>query len=78
MFLGIIPDAIQTECSKCSERQRIQAGKVLAHLLTYKPEMWKMLTQKFDPKNIYLRKYMSDEDDVQTSLQKVANSSTKS
>lgn len=61
MFLGIIPDAIQTECAKCSEQQRRQAGKVLAHLLTYKPEYWKMLVQKFDPNNVYLRKYMTDD-----------------
>ncbi|CAH1737627.1 ejaculatory bulb-specific protein 3 [Aphis gossypii] len=74
----IVPDAIQTECAKCNERQRKQAGKVLAHLLQYKPEYWKMLVQKFDPNNVYLRKYMADnDDDEKLSLQKLSNDTTK-
>lgn len=79
-FLGIVPDAIQTECSKCSERQRVQAGKVLAHLLQHKPEYWKMLVQKFDPNNVYLRRYMADDDDdnEKLSLQKISNDSNAS
>lgn len=78
MILGIVPDAIQTECAKCNERQRKQAGKVLAHLLQYKPEYWKMLVQKFDPNNVYLRKYMADnDDDEKLSLQKLSNDTTK-
>nr|APB03441.1 chemosensory protein 5 [Sitobion avenae] len=74
----IVPDAIQTECAKCNERQRKQAGKVLAHLLQYKPEYWNMLVKKFDPNNIYLRKYMADnDDDEKLSLQKLSNNTTK-
>lgn len=76
LFLGIVPDAIQTECSKCNERQRVQAGKVLAHLLQHKPEYWKMLVQKFDPNNIYLRRFMADDDDEKLSLQKLNDSNT--
>jgi len=77
MLLGIIPDAIQTECAKCSEQQRKQAGKVLAHLFTYKPDYWKMLIQKFDPNNVYLRKYMADdaEDEIAVA-QKLTNESS--
>lgn len=62
-FLGVIPDAIQTECAKCSERQKKQAGKALAHLLTYKPEYWKTLVQNFDPNNVYLKRFMADDDE---------------
>lgn len=67
-FLGVIPDAIQTECSKCTDRQRKQAGKVLAYLLTYKSDYWKMLVEKYDPNNVYLRKYMSDDDDSEENI----------
>lgn len=79
-FSGIIPDAIITECAKCSDRQRKQAGKVLAHLLHFKPEYWKMLIEKFDPNNTYLKKYMTDNDDdekimSQISSQKLTNGS---
>eukprot|EP00102_Acyrthosiphon_pisum_P015348 XP_008185859.1 PREDICTED: chemosensory protein-like isoform X1 [Acyrthosiphon pisum] len=74
----IVPDAIQTECAKCNDRQRKQAGKVLAHLLQYKPEYWNMLVKKFDPNNVYLRKYMADnDDDEKLSLQKLTNNTTK-
>ncbi|XP_050542607.1 uncharacterized protein LOC126906241 [Daktulosphaira vitifoliae] len=57
----IIPDALQTECAKCTDRQRKQAGKVLAHLMHYKPDYWKMLWEKFDPNNVYLKKFLVDE-----------------
>lgn len=74
----IVPDAIQTECAKCNERQRKQAGKVLAHLLQYKPEYWNMLVKKFDPNNVYLKKYMADnDDDEKLSLQKLTNDTHK-
>lgn len=78
LFLGIVPDAIQTECSKCSERQKVQAGKVLAHLLQHKPEYWKLLLQRFDPNNVYLRRFMSDDDDEKLSLQKISNDTNTS
>lgn len=74
IFLGIVPDAIQTECAKCSTQQRKQAGKVLAHLLQYKPEYWKMLVQKFDPNNVHLKKYLAEDDENdKASLQKQTN-----
>lgn len=81
IFSGIIPDAFLTECAKCSDRQKKQAGKVLAHLLHYKPDYWKMLVEKFDPNNVYLKKYMTDNDDedkipLPTSPQKTSNNST--
>jgi len=74
----IIPDAIQTECAKCNDRQRKQAGKALAYLLTYKPEYWRMLIQKFDPNNVYLRKYMSDNDEEKVLTQNPVNDTTTS
>lgn len=47
---------------------------MLAHLLQYKPEYWKMLVQKFDPNNVYLKKYMADDDgNDKISLQKQTN-----
>lgn len=73
IFTGVIPDAIQTECAKCTERQKKQAGKALAYLLTYRPEYWKTLVQKFDPNNIYLRKFMADDDEGEKNATSKAN-----
>ncbi|VVC26970.1 Insect odorant-binding protein A10/Ejaculatory bulb-specific protein 3 [Cinara cedri] len=59
----IIPDAIQTECAKCNEQQKKQAGRVLAYLLNKKPDLFQMLIKRFDPDDIHLRKYMADENE---------------
>ncbi|XKL59039.1 hypothetical protein PGB90_000055 [Kerria lacca] len=57
-FLGIIPDALQTNCSKCNERQKMNTGRALAYLLHYKPEYWSELLNRFD-KDGSIRKKLS-------------------
>jgi hypothetical protein len=52
-----IKDALQTECSKCSEKQKEQAEKVIRFLYTKQPEQWKQLQEKYDPDNTYVTKY---------------------
>ncbi|XP_063908509.1 ejaculatory bulb-specific protein 3-like [Zophobas morio] len=58
----LLPDALATDCSKCSEVQKKQAGKVLTFvLLNYRKE-WDQLIAKYDPDGIYRKKYEIDED----------------
>uniref|UniRef100_A0A1B0BW36 Uncharacterized protein n=1 Tax=Glossina palpalis gambiensis TaxID=67801 RepID=A0A1B0BW36_9MUSC len=52
-----LPDALQTECSKCSEKQKKTSEKVIKHLMDHKPEEWKVLQAKYDPDGIYYSKY---------------------
>ncbi|XP_061396799.1 ejaculatory bulb-specific protein 3-like [Musca vetustissima] len=52
-----IPDALKTECSKCSEKQKKIIDKVIHFLIEKKPEHWKELQAKYDPDNIYYNKY---------------------
>nr|CAJ01495.1 hypothetical protein [Glossina morsitans]CBA11327.1 chemosensory protein 1 [Glossina morsitans morsitans] len=52
-----LPDALQTECSKCSEKQKKTSEKVIKHLMDHKPEEWKVLQTKYDPEGIYYSKY---------------------
>ncbi|XP_044264421.1 ejaculatory bulb-specific protein 3-like [Tribolium madens] len=58
----ILPDALVTNCSKCSEVQKKQAGKILTFvLLNYRNE-WNQLVAKYDPDGIYRKQYEIDDD----------------
>lgn len=49
---------------------------MLAHLLTYKPEYWKTLVQKFDPNNVYLRRFMANDDEEEINTTSKATNGT--
>ena len=53
----ILPDALATECSKCSDTQKEMSKKVIKFLSTDKPEMWKKLLDKYDPEKKYRTKF---------------------
>ncbi|XP_059479527.1 ejaculatory bulb-specific protein 3-like [Neocloeon triangulifer] len=53
----IIPEALKSDCSRCTERQKVQAGKVLLYLLQHRPEWWKELVEKYDPDGRLRKKY---------------------
>ncbi|XP_071448271.1 ejaculatory bulb-specific protein 3-like [Hetaerina americana] len=55
-----IPDALKTECAKCTEKQREKAEKVIRHLIDKKPEMWAQLEAKWDPNGEYRKKYEAE------------------
>ncbi|EDW01928.1 ejaculatory bulb-specific protein 3 [Drosophila grimshawi] len=52
-----LPDALKTECSKCSEKQRQNSDKVLRHIIDHKPDEWKVLQAKYDPEEVYSKRY---------------------
>ncbi|KAK9722565.1 Insect pheromone-binding family, A10/OS-D [Popillia japonica] len=56
----VLPDAIETECSKCSEKQNNGSRKVLRHLIDNEPEYWNELEKKYDPKGEYKNKYREE------------------
>lgn len=47
-FPGILPDALQTRCAKCSARQKEGAKKVITTLQVRYPEQWRILRKKWD------------------------------
>ncbi|KAJ8925795.1 hypothetical protein NQ315_009645 [Exocentrus adspersus] len=53
----VLPDALHTDCSKCSEAQRKGARKIIRHLITNKRAWWDELEAKYDPERTYLKKY---------------------
>jgi len=55
----VLPDALESACSKCNERQKSATEKVFQHLSKNKPEQWAELTAKYDPQGKYRSKYES-------------------
>ncbi|XP_005190398.1 ejaculatory bulb-specific protein 3 [Musca domestica] len=55
-----LPDALQTECSKCNEKQKAAADKVIRYIIENKAEEWKALQEKYDPEHIYATKYKAE------------------
>lgn len=55
-----LPDAIETDCSKCSEKQKEKSENVLHFLIENKPEDWEQLEQIYDTESIYKEKYLME------------------
>lgn len=54
---GILPEALATDCQKCTEKQAENIKKVAFFLITKKPELWDQLIDKYDPEKKYRSKY---------------------
>nr|AIX97825.1 chemosensory protein [Cnaphalocrocis medinalis] len=59
-----LPDALEHNCSKCTEKQKSSSDKVIRHLINKQPDYWKELSTKYDPQNIYQERYKDKIDDV--------------
>lgn len=55
-----LPDALKTDCSKCSEKQKAGSEQVLKYIIKNKPKEWEELQAKFDPDHIFLKKYEAE------------------
>ncbi|XP_013137230.1 PREDICTED: ejaculatory bulb-specific protein 3-like [Papilio polytes] len=52
-----MPDALENECSKCTQKQKEGSDKVIRFLINKRPELWKELATKYDPDNVYQQRY---------------------
>ncbi|KAK2574981.1 hypothetical protein KPH14_008744 [Odynerus spinipes] len=55
-----LPDALATNCSACSEAQKIAADKLSHHLIDNRPDEWSFLEEKYDPNGDYRRSYQQN------------------
>ncbi|XP_017776446.1 PREDICTED: ejaculatory bulb-specific protein 3-like [Nicrophorus vespilloides] len=53
----VVPDALITDCSKCSPTQRTSIEKVIRHLVKYRRADFNALAAKYDPQAAYRSKY---------------------
>jgi hypothetical protein len=65
---GTLPDALQTDCSKCSEKQKTGSTKVIHFLIDNKKEDWEKLEEKFDPTGAYRIKYKAKDEESDVSV----------
>lgn len=52
-----IQDALETGCQKCTEAQINGATVVIEHLIKKERDIWKQLTDKYDPQGSWRKKY---------------------
>lgn len=52
-----LPDALKTNCKDCSKSDKKISNKVLKHLIKKEPKYYKELAGKYDPDNVYYKKY---------------------
>ncbi|XP_011635423.1 ejaculatory bulb-specific protein 3 [Pogonomyrmex barbatus] len=52
-----LPDALSSGCSKCNDKQKAMAEKVINHLKTKRTRDWDRLMTKYDPNGEYKRRY---------------------
>ncbi|XP_076764316.1 ejaculatory bulb-specific protein 3-like [Xylocopa sonorina] len=52
-----LPDALESDCSKCSEKQKEGSEKVIRFLINKRPQIWEKLSKKYDPDNVYKVKF---------------------
>nr|CAD7449777.1 unnamed protein product [Timema bartmani] len=56
-YFDLLPDALKTDCEKCTEKQRTTSQKVMKHLMKTRPDDWAKLTKKYDPEGLYRSRY---------------------
>lgn len=55
----VLPEALETACAKCSERQRNTSARAIKFLSENRPAEWKVLRAKYDPNNRFSTRYQS-------------------
>nr|QNL15630.1 chemosensory protein [Procecidochares utilis] len=60
MLKEILPDAISTDCAKCSPKQKSGSAKVTHFLIDNRPEDWVRLEQIYDPQGNYRLAYLAE------------------
>lgn len=69
----LLPDALQTECKKCSVIQKQQGAKVIQFIIQNNRPVWNALLLKYDPQGVFRKKYnYTDEDSIDEVLKRFA------
>lgn len=61
LITGVLPEAIETKCAECSDKQKEGSKKMFKFLIEKRPEEWKSLEAKYDPNGHYKAKYDAGE-----------------
>nr|ARM20146.1 chemosensory protein [Galeruca daurica] len=58
-FKRLIPDAIQTNCKRCTEKQKVGTVRAIKGLMKEYPKVWDQLKAEWDPDDIYVEKFLA-------------------
>nr|AII01024.1 chemosensory protein [Dendrolimus houi] len=63
----LLTEALETECSKCTDKQKQGAKYCIKFLIKNSPKEWEKLSKKYDPNGKYQAKYekLAKEEDVE-------------
>ncbi|KAF5299912.1 hypothetical protein FQR65_LT09307 [Abscondita terminalis] len=53
----LLPDALQTKCSKCTEKQKSNAQKILEWAIQNRPDVFLEIEEQYDPTHQYRKEY---------------------
>ncbi|CAK1584649.1 unnamed protein product [Parnassius mnemosyne] len=53
-FKKLIPDAVQTECSKCSEKQKSLVAQIIKAIVEQLPLEWEELSKKYNLNGVHM------------------------
>lgn len=59
MIAENLPDALETQCSSCSEAQKKISERLTHHLIDNRPQDWALLEQKYDPSGAFRQQYLN-------------------
>lgn len=59
IIIDTLPDAISTDCSKCTDKQKESSEKVMHFIIDHRPEDWERLEQKYDTSGNYRTDYLN-------------------
>nr|AGY49270.1 putative chemosensory protein [Sesamia inferens] len=69
-----IPDAIENDCKKCTDRQRDGSDRVMHYLIDHRPDDWVKLEKKYNSDGSYKMKYLSSKPTEGNSVTNVTKS----
>ncbi|KAF5299914.1 hypothetical protein FQR65_LT09309 [Abscondita terminalis] len=53
----LLPDALQTKCAKCTDKQKSNAHKILEWAIQNRPEVFLEIEEQYDPTHQYRNDY---------------------
>lgn len=56
-FLGILPEALKTNCLRCTEKQKVVTLRSIRRLRKEYPKVWAQLTELWDPTGEYIGRF---------------------
>lgn len=54
-----MPDALKSDCQRCTPKQKEKTKKIVDYILEKKPDWWAELEEKYDPSGVYHKRKMA-------------------